>query len=242
MKKAVAVGVSVSPSPRVVQSPKWPVELSSPMRIVRSVLEGLYQGRYVPGQRLAEADLIRDFQVSRGSVREALNRLEAEGVIELARNRGAYIRALSRSDARDALAIVEVVIGLAARLAAERIKSTDSRELLEASLSRLLDAPKRSDLLAFVKARNGFYRALVKIGANRELARMLPGMQVHLLRVQFRRFLDAEDAIGASDYRRIAEAVLDGNGALAEREARRHIRNVTAAITSLPDDAFAREA
>jgi DNA-binding GntR family transcriptional regulator len=88
------------------------------MRVVRSMLEGLYQGRYVPGQRLTEGDLMRTFAVSRGSVREALNRLEAEGVVTLTRNKGAYIRALTRSDADDALAIVEVVIGLAARLAA----------------------------------------------------------------------------------------------------------------------------
>ncbi len=216
-------------------------ELSSPVRIVRSVLEGLYQGRYVPGQRLTEVDLTREFKVSRGSIREALHRLETVGVIALTRNRSAHIRALTRTESRDALAIVEVIIGLAARLAADHIETPGSRGLLESCLSRLLDGTDRSDLLSFVKARNSFYRALVKIGGNLELARMLPGMQVHLLRVQFRRFLTLEDEMRNNDYQSIATAVLDGKGGVAERQARRHIRNVQAQILALPDEAFARQ-
>jgi DNA-binding GntR family transcriptional regulator len=215
-------------------------ELSSPMRVARSILEGLYQGRYVPGQRLAEGDLMRTFAVSRGSVREALNRLEAEGVVTLTRNKGAYIRALTRSDADDALAIVEVVIGLAARLAAEHIDAPGSRTLLESFLARLSDNPTRSDWVAFVRARNGFYRALVKIGGNKELGRLLPGMQVHLLRVQFRSFLTMQDEMRSNDYERMSDAILKGKGLLAEREARRHIRNVRSSIVELTDEAFAQ--
>jgi DNA-binding GntR family transcriptional regulator len=194
----------------------------------------------VPGQRLTEVDLTRGFKVSRGSIREALHRLETVGVIALTRNRSAYIRALTRAESRDALAIVEVVIGLAARLAAEHIETSGSRGLLESCLSRLLDGTDRSDLLSFAKARNSFYRALVNIGGNQELARMLPGMQVHLLRVQFRSFLTLADEMRNNDYETIARAVLDGKGALAERQARRHIRNVQPQILALPDEAFAQ--
>jgi DNA-binding GntR family transcriptional regulator len=183
---------------------------------------------------------MRNFGVSRGSVREALNRLEAEGVVALTRNKGAYIRALTRSDAEDALAIVEVVIGLAARLAAEHIDMPGSRGLLEGCLARLGDPPTRSDSLAFIKARNSFYRALVKIGGNKELGRMLPGMQVHLLRVQFRSFLTMKDEMRSNDYQRMSDAILKGKSLSAEREARRHIRNVRSSIAALTDDAFAQ--
>jgi DNA-binding GntR family transcriptional regulator len=233
---------STKPDPSATERSNRPnaSELSSPMRVVRSVLEGLYQGRYVPAQRLAEADLMRTYRISRGSVREALNRLEAEGVVTLARNKGAYIRALTRSDAEDALAIVEVVIGLAGRLAAEHIDAPGSRTLLEGCLARLNDSPTRTDSLAFVKARNSFYRALVKIGGNKELGRMLPGMQVHLLRVQFRSFLTMQDEMRSNDYQRMTDPILKGKSLLAEREARRHIRNVRSSIVALTDDAFAQ--
>ena len=46
----------------------------SPGVVYRGIVDGLYRGRYVPGQRLVEADLTRDFEVGRGSVREALLR------------------------------------------------------------------------------------------------------------------------------------------------------------------------
>lgn len=158
----------------------------------------------------------------------------------LTRNKGAYIRALTRADADEALAIVEVVIGLAARLAAEHIDTPGSRALLESSAARLNDVPTRSNSLAFVKARNGFYRALVKIGGNKELGRLLPGMQVHLLRVQFRSFLTMQDEMRSNDYQRMSDAILEGKGPLAEREARRHIRNVRSSIAALADEAFAQ--
>ena len=95
-----------------------PRGLSSPDTIVNEILRGLYSGRYVPGQRLIEADLTREYKVSRGSIREALKRLAAEGVVSLNLHRGAYIRLLSRSEVRELLAVIEVLTGLAARLAA----------------------------------------------------------------------------------------------------------------------------
>jgi DNA-binding FadR family transcriptional regulator len=98
--------------------------------------------------------------------------------------------------------------------------------------------PTRSDSLAFVKARNGYYRALVKIGGNKELGRLLPGMQAPLLRVQFRSFLTMQDEMRSNDYQRMSDAILKGKGFLAEREARRHIRNVRSSTVALSDEAF----
>jgi DNA-binding GntR family transcriptional regulator len=65
--------------------------VSSPDRVVEAILDGIRSGRYVPGQKLIEADLTHDHQVSRGPVREALKRLGR--VITRMRHRGAYIRA-----------------------------------------------------------------------------------------------------------------------------------------------------
>ena len=48
---------------------------------MRDVVRGLYEGRYVAGQRLAEPDLMRSYGVARSTVREAIKRLVAEGVL-----------------------------------------------------------------------------------------------------------------------------------------------------------------
>jgi DNA-binding GntR family transcriptional regulator len=103
---------------------------SSSEYIVGEVLRGLCSGSYVPGQRLVEADLIRDYKVSRGSLREALKRLATEGVVSLSLHRGAYIRALSRSETRDVFAVIEALTELAARLAAEHIGEPENAALM----------------------------------------------------------------------------------------------------------------
>jgi DNA-binding GntR family transcriptional regulator len=214
---------------------------SAPNKVFRAILEGLYRGRFVAGQRLVEADLMREFKVGRGSVREALNRLAADGVVTLSFNRGAQIRSLTRSEAKDIVAVSEALVTLAAKLAAGKIGEGGNRKLLRQSLDRLLDFIGGGDPFEFVRARNAFYRALVQIGANRELARVLPGIQVHLVRTQFRGYEGDPKRLRLQDYRMIAEAVLQGSTAKAEKAARLHFKSVCETIENLPADAFARE-
>ncbi|MBV8613756.1 MAG: GntR family transcriptional regulator, partial [Acetobacteraceae bacterium] len=145
-----------------------PRPVSSPDQVVSEILRGLYTGRYVPGQRLIEADLTREYKVSRGSIREALKRLAAEGVVSLNLYRGAYIRTLSRSEARDVFAVTEVLTGLAARLAAERIREGDNEALVREAVADVV-ATARGDFIEFAQARNRFYRRSVRVGGNREL-------------------------------------------------------------------------
>ena len=57
--------------------------------VILAVKDAIREARYAPGQRLVEPELVREFGVSRGSVREALRRLAAEGLVEWERFRGA---------------------------------------------------------------------------------------------------------------------------------------------------------
>jgi DNA-binding GntR family transcriptional regulator len=212
---------------------------SSADQIFRSVVEGLYEGRYVPGQRLVEAELTQTFGVSRGSVREALNRLAAERVVSLNLHRGAQIRSLSRKEAADTLVVLEPLIGLAARLAAERIGTSGARDRFTAVYERLLSFEHRADSFEMVRARNAFYRTLLEIGENDELARLLPSVQVHLVRVQFRMSRSARDGERFSEYRQIGDAVLAANARRAELAGRRHVRSIARALDALDDGAFA---
>ena len=211
---------------------------SSPYKVYSGVLQGLYEGFFVPGQRLVEADLARMYQVSRNSVREALSRLAAERVILLSPYRGAQIRLLTRAEARGILEILELLIGLSARLAAKRIKEAKSEKQFSSILDRLLSFEKRSDSLEFLRARNQFYRTLAEIGGNDELMRVMPSMNVHLLRVQFRRFYPAPEQEGFEEYRAIGKAVLAGDAKRAEVAGRAHVRRIADNLEHLPDNAF----
>ena len=85
------------------------------------ILTGLEHQRFVPGQRLVEVDLAAQFGVGRNSVREALQRLVAEGIVETVRHKGAVIRALTIEDTMDVLDVAERMTGLLARSAARAV-------------------------------------------------------------------------------------------------------------------------
>src|ERR1700722_19868277 len=95
-------------------------ELSSSDQVVEHITASILAGRYVPGQRLVEADLTHALRVSRGPVREAFRRLDALGILARTLHRGAGVRTLDRTEALHLLLAVEPLIGLIARLAAEK--------------------------------------------------------------------------------------------------------------------------
>lgn len=208
--------------------------ISSPDLIFREVVQGLYNGSYVPGQRLVEVDLTQKWGVSRGTVREALNRLASEGIVVLSRHRGAAIRVLDRVEMQDILAVLELMIGLAARLAAKRIDEGTNRARFVESFEALLAFRSRPDSFELLQARNRFYRTLASIGGNRELQGLLSRMHVHLLRVQLRALHEGLVTERFEDYSRIGEAVLAGDMRRAELAARRHVRATSEVLDRVP--------
>jgi DNA-binding GntR family transcriptional regulator len=214
-------------------------DLSSPDQIFRAILRGLYEGHYVQGQRLVEADLAQEYKVGRGSIRQAFTRLAADGIISLSRHRGACVRWMTRSEVQEVLMVMEVLSGLAARLAAGMIELDDHRNLFRASFEKLMEFEDKQGFAEFVRARNSFYRTMLQIGRNAELIRTFPNLHVHLVRVQFRTYPTPAEQVRFKDYQQIYDAIMLGDEAVAERVTRQHIRRTAFAINRLPDDAFA---
>ena len=214
-------------------------KMTSPDRVVNSILRAIRAGVYVPGQRLIEADLTRDYQVSRGPVREALKRLAAEGVLTLTRHRGAYVRTLSRAEVHDSLMMLEALVGLMAKLAAKRICENDNAAKLREAFLRLLAFKNDGGTAAFLDERRSFYDTILQIGGNHELQRMLPLMQIHLLRMQFQSYVTPRDREKQfAEYQTITETILSGDGVRSHKVASLHIRRTRLSLMRLPDEAF----
>lgn len=212
---------------------------SSPDVVVDAILAGIRSGRLVPGQRLVEADLTHSLNISRGPIREALKRLAAEGVVTLNQNRGAYVRSLTRSEVSDLLKVVEVVTGLVARLATERLRSGSMRDAFIMVSDELMNFERLGDSQAFIDKRRDFHHILIEASGNVELQRIMPLMQIHLLRLQFQTRLTPTDRRRQfQEYRAIRDTVLSGNALKAERVMRIHIRRTRLSIARLPLDAF----
>lgn len=198
---------------------------SAAARVVKAIVRGLYEGLYAPGQRLAEPELMAQFGVGRSTARESIRLMESEGLVTVSPHRGAVIRRMSAEEALDALLVMELCIGLAARQAAERVAAKSARALEQAwrELQRFRDTPHGYD---FIAARNRFYRAITDIAGNEELSRIVPSIHIHLIRRDY----SMTAPVRFEDYARMSEAILAGDAAAAETAARKHISRTAALV------------
>ena len=179
---------------------------------------------------------MKSLKVSRGSVREALGRLESEGVIEHKPFTGAAVRKMSRTEVAEFSDIRELLEGLAARLAAEKITAKGRKTLL--AIERSIDAQDGEIPYAVYNLR--FHNFIISTSEHSKLPMMLERTQLEIIRLQFQRVLDAKAATRRSrkEHRDVVDAILRGDAKSAERLMRLHVRNSTAAILDGPDNLF----
>ena len=208
--------------------------------VVAEMLRGLLDGRYVPGQKLTEADLTRKFGVSRGSVREAMRKLEAEGLVSASLHRGVSIRMFNRDDVRDILEVSEHLACLAARLAAERLTRTKDADRLRAILVEMAEQVKRGDPFEVSRSRYDFLAEIVSLTHNKELRRLLPRFDATLMRAQFRGVFKLSSAKEDLDhFRHMMDAIVARDGERAAEVMRSYSRRFGSAIHQSPDSHFA---
>ena len=100
--------------------------------------ERIFSGALRAGERLKERELCRELDVSRTPVREALRRLEADGLVEIEPRRGGVVAGINAEEASEIYSLGVLLESYAARLAAERATEADLAEL-----DRLLDSVNR---------------------------------------------------------------------------------------------------
>lgn len=205
---------------------------STPERVAQAISRGLMQREYVVGQRLVEPDLMARHSVSRSTVREALKILASRGIVEIVPYRGAVIRELTLPDARNLLAVLEVLTGLAARLAAEKIHIGRNAGVFAVAAKPLIQ-PRPAELERILDGRAQFYQCIFDIADNPELDHAMPTSRAHLFRSQvWRTLTEADLRAMVAEYRQISEAILAGDAVRAEQYTRRHLQK--SAERSLP--------
>lgn len=144
-------------------------------RAYRHLRDGVYVGRYKPGQVITEDEVARVTGVSRTPVREAIRRASADGMLELEEFRRARVAILSDDDTRDLFEIRAVLEALAAERAASRISLEDLAQL-EALTDELERATREAGptlLQQFADFNNAFHAAILRAAGSRQLRRVL---------------------------------------------------------------------
>jgi DNA-binding GntR family transcriptional regulator len=124
-------------------------------------------GAYPPGTRLKEADLAREFGMSRTPVREAIRQLERDGMVTIEPNRGAVVRGTGPEDIEDTYALRAVLEGFCASRAAVRMEATEIAHLVE--IEEVLEREIREggdDIGPRVQLNAAFHEAIAAGGGN----------------------------------------------------------------------------
>ena len=137
--------------------------------LVNTLKEGIRNGRYVPGQRLIEADLAAELGAKRTAVRDALRVLAGDGIVELVPQKGARIRRMSPDDLRALVPILAGLLRTTMRLAIGRINEPMLRERLEAAQQGLRHARALENFGQFQAASLLYTEVLQEAAANRYL-------------------------------------------------------------------------
>lgn len=206
------------------------------------VLSGAYRG----GQRLSEVAMSKELGLSRTPLRQAMDRLVAEGLLERIETGGCRVATFSKEDIADAIEMRGVIEGTAARLAAERGVSTTLLEQACEVLDKIddaLGAAKGLDFDQYVVENARFHTLLARFPNSPIIAREIKRMSLLPL-ASPSAFLsdqalipDFQDSLryAQRQHRAILEAIMAREGARAEALTREHARLALANLNHLTE-------
>ena len=126
-----------------------------------------------PGALLVEKNLMEQLQIGRTPIREAMQRLAIEGLVQHRPNRGMFVSEISAPGVQQIYEFRALIDGYAARLAAVRATERQMLEL-RAQFSLIASATEQRDVNGFVRADRGFYAVLASAAQNVYLAEVIP--------------------------------------------------------------------
>lgn len=202
------------------------VKSDNPTRVADaySHLKGeIRANRMPPGFQISEPELALSMGMSRTPVREALIRLEGEGLVELIPRRGVRVLPVSIEDMAEIYEILTALEPEAAAAVAARKPSVADLAPLSHATDAMEAALKRNDPAAWAEADDHFHRSLLDLHGNRRLCEFASHLfdqsaRVRLITLRLRNTL----ALSTAEHRQILTHLRDGNAKAVETAFRQH--------------------
>jgi DNA-binding GntR family transcriptional regulator len=193
-------------------------------RVYRTLRERILDGVYGPGFRIVIDSLAEELQVSALPVREAIRRLEAEGLIVYRPNAGAQVAPADPAAFEQEMTVLAVLEGYATALAAPAIGADRIAEL-QAINDRMVQAMERMDSLAFGRLNQEFHATIAARCPNASLVAMMGDVGRRLDAIRRTVFVQIpyRGAASVAEHRALVALLQDGAPPEAiERAAREH--------------------
>ena len=197
-------------------------------RAYQAIRESISKGDLRQGERLKEADLVELCKVSRTPIRDALRRLETEGIVTITPNAGAVLAIWSETELSDLFAVRARVEGMAAAFAARRRTEDDLRKLqtIADAFSALVEGSETSlDHTEIAETNGAFHRAIVSVARSRAISvASAQVMDIPIMLRTFRHYERRDLARSAAQHLEITEAVRVQDADWAQAVMSAHIR------------------
>ncbi len=202
--------------------------------------DAILAGDLEPGERLNQDELAKRLGVSRAPIRDALNRLEAEGLVQtLSRGGGVAVVEMSEKEVVDIYELRTILDTASTRLACKRMSQADMERLRE-----IVEATRRvtqaKDLQAIVQAHAAFHDLIYMASGNAELTRVARNLWDRSYRFRVMALSNAENARRGLEQHRAILGALQARDpgravALAEKHTQSTIRHLRSQIKP-PED------
>jgi DNA-binding GntR family transcriptional regulator len=198
--------------------------------IFNTLREAIIVGELKPGERLMEVQLSEKMGVSRTPVREAIRKLELEGLVNMVARRGAQVADLSVKDIMDVLEVRASMDGLATALSSTRITQDEMKELKHIQ-SQFASYVEKDNLQGSIKKDVEFHDVIYRSSRNEKLIQISSNLREQIQRfrvIYLKDYSSPKDII--KEHADIYEAILGKDPELARGAAVKHIKKQEEAI------------
>lgn len=178
-------------------------------RAYRILQQAIVRGELPPGTRLRDQELALQMGLSRTPVREALQRLEDEGLVRTAPRSQTVVAPIEARTAQEAFPVVAALHALAVSSAFAQWQPSDTLALRRANAA-LLDALEAGDPEAAIAADDAFHGVFLERAQNEELRLALDGLMPKVRRLEWLQFSSLQGRASVSQHKAIIEAMEGG--------------------------------
>ena len=186
---------------------------------------------------MIEVDLAEDMGVSRTPVREAIRKLEKEGLVTIEPRKGAYASDISTEDMVNVLTVREELEALAAGIAASRITG-EQISRMEHLTDLYAQAIEANDTAAIIDYDEQFHQAIVSVTDNRTLIQFVSNLQELVLRFRYLYYEDFSRYRNMpEEHHHIIDALKSGDEKRASEVVREHIHSLKSFVSGIGTNA-----
>lgn len=193
--------------------------------VFNTLRQAILRGELEPGERLMEISLANKLGVSRTPIREAIRKLELEGLVIMVPRKGAEVASISEKDMRDVLEVRITLEELAVSLACKHIDAVAIEELKQAN-KKFEYAVISKDIVNIVDADVAFHDIIYHHTGNNRLIQLVSNLSEQMYRYRLEYIKDARThSILINEHNDIIECIVQKDVEAAKHAVKEHIVN-----------------